>query len=61
MTSGELAARFDCTWPTTSRHLRVLTDAGVVTVTKAGRQRNYAVSAEALDDVAGRWIDRFRA
>lgn len=31
MTSGEPAQRFDCTWPTTTRHLGVLADAGLVT------------------------------
>jgi DNA-binding MarR family transcriptional regulator len=24
MTAGEIASRFHCTWPTVSRHLRVL-------------------------------------
>lgn len=61
MTSGELADRFDCTWPTTSRHLRLLTDAGLVTVTKTGRQRNYTLDSSSLEEVAGHWIDRFRA
>jgi DNA-binding transcriptional ArsR family regulator len=32
MTSGEIAARFDCSWPTTTRHLRILEDAGLVHV-----------------------------
>ena len=31
MTSGAIASRFDCSWPTTTRHLRVLEDsAGLV-------------------------------
>ena len=29
MTSGEIADRFSCAWPTTSRHLRKLESAGV--------------------------------
>lgn len=60
MTSGQLAQRFDCTWPTTTRHLNVLAEADLVTVTKVGRQRNYTLNRELLDQVAGRWIDRFR-
>ncbi len=60
MTSGELADRFDCTWPTTSRHLTVLADAGILTVTKTGRQRNYTLQTDQLDHIAGSWIDRFR-
>ncbi len=61
MTSGDLADRFDCAWPTTSRHLRLLADAGLVTVTKTGRQRRYTLDAEVLAGIAGHWIDRFRA
>ena len=59
-TSGELADRFDCTWPTTSRHLRLLADAGLVTVTKRGRERDYTLNAAALADNAGHRIDRVR-
>ena len=29
MTAGEIASRFQCTWPTVSRHLRVLEHAGL--------------------------------
>jgi DNA-binding transcriptional ArsR family regulator len=60
MTSGELAERFDCTWPTTTRHLGVLADAGLVVITKHGRNRNYELNTTALDTIAGTWIDRFR-
>ena len=37
MTSGAIAARFDCSWPTTSQHLRVLEKAGLVTIAMHGR------------------------
>ena len=60
-TSGELAQRFDCAWPTTTRHLNVLGDAALVTVTQHGRQRTYHLNSETIDDVVGAWIDRFRA
>jgi DNA-binding transcriptional ArsR family regulator len=59
MTSGELAGRFECAWPTTTRHLRVLTDAGLITVTRRGRERHYHLDRGALVDTAGQWIDRF--
>lgn len=61
MTSGQLAERFDCAWPTTTRHLKVLADAGLVTVTSSGRQRNYTLDRGLLDRVAGRWIQRFES
>lgn len=59
MTSGAIAARFDCSWPTTTRHLRVLEDAGLVRVEMRGRERVYRLDAKRLDAVAGSWIGRF--
>lgn len=59
MTSGELASRFECSWPTTTRHLGVLSDAGLVTTDKHGRERHYQLNVNELDDVAGAWISRF--
>jgi DNA-binding transcriptional ArsR family regulator len=59
MTSGELAERFDCTWPTTTRHLGILTNAGLVTVTRHGRQRHYHLDTTPLTDTAATWINRF--
>jgi DNA-binding transcriptional ArsR family regulator len=59
MTSGEIAARFDCSWPTTTRHLRILEDAGLVHVVLRGRQRVYRLDTGPLRSVAGAWLDRF--
>jgi DNA-binding transcriptional ArsR family regulator len=44
----DIAARFDMARPSVSEHLRVLRDAGLVTETRSGRQRMYAVAAEPL-------------
>jgi DNA-binding transcriptional ArsR family regulator len=41
MTSGEIAERFSTAWSTTTRHLAVLRDAGLVSVEKRGRERVY--------------------
>jgi catechol 2,3-dioxygenase-like lactoylglutathione lyase family enzyme len=41
MTSGEVAEQFSTAWSTTTRHLAVLRDAGLVTVEKRGRERVY--------------------
>jgi len=60
MTSGELASRFACSWPTTTRHLNVLVDAGLILVEKRGREREYSCEMDLLVAVAGGWIDRFR-
>ena len=59
MTAGEIAARFDCTWPTTSRHLRQLEEAGLIDVEQRGRERVYSLNRERLARVAGRWLAHF--
>jgi len=61
MTAGEIADRFDCTWPTTSRHLRQLEEAGLVTVEKSGRERVYKLEAARIDKILGGWTARFRS
>ena len=60
MTSGELASRFDCSWPTTTGHLTVLAEANLVRIEKRGRQRHYTLNGAELDAVAGEWINKFR-
>ena len=59
MTSGAIAARFDCAWPTTSQHLRVLEQAGLVTIELRGRERVYRLESDRLRAVAGGWLERF--
>lgn len=59
MTSGAIASRFDCSWPTTTRHLRALEDAGLVRVELNGRERIYVLDVDRLVSVAGRWVERF--
>src|SRR5918994_7530545 len=43
MSSGEIAQQFSTAWSTTTRHLTVLLDAGLVVVEKQGRERVYRV------------------
>jgi ArsR family transcriptional regulator len=59
MTAGEIARRFSCSWPTTSRHLRTLEAAGLVRVDRHGREWIYALSRGRLSGVVGDWIGRF--
>ena len=59
MTSGDIAARFDAAWPTITRHLRILEEAGLVHVALRGRQRVYRLDAGRLRAVAGGWLARF--
>lgn len=59
MTAGEIAARFECSWPTTTRHLRQLERAGLVHVEERGRERVYHLNADRLRTVVGDWLARF--
>jgi DNA-binding transcriptional ArsR family regulator len=59
--AGEIAERFGCSWPTTSRHLQVLRGAGLVSVTRHGRERSYALERERLRAVVGDWLGWFAA
>jgi DNA-binding transcriptional ArsR family regulator len=60
MTAGEIAARFGCSWPTTTRHLRVLENAGLVRVEKRGRERVYRLETPRLLGVTSEWLNVFR-
>ena len=60
MTAGAIAERFACAWPTTTRHLKVLVDAGLVSVERRGRERVYKLESERLLSVVGDWIGWFR-
>jgi DNA-binding transcriptional ArsR family regulator len=57
--AGDIASRFACSWPTTTRHLRVLEDAGLVSVEQEGRERFYVLERERLRAVAGDWLKNF--
>ena len=59
MLAGDIADRFACAWPTTTRHLRVLESAGLVHVEKRGRERVYRLDRERLRAVAGGWLEWF--
>jgi DNA-binding transcriptional ArsR family regulator len=59
MTAGEIADRFSCSWPTTTRHLRILERAGLVRVKKQGRERVYHLDRQKLRITVGKWLTWF--
>ena len=59
MTAGEIAGRFSCTWPTTTRHLRILEQAGLVRVDKQGREWIYHLETERIRGVVSGWLKWF--
>jgi DNA-binding transcriptional ArsR family regulator len=56
---GELVELFPISQPAISRHLRLLREAGVVSVSPAGKQRIYRLEPGALAEVSG-WAERCR-
>lgn len=59
VSAGDIASRFGHSWPTTSRHLRVLLEAGLVSVERQGREWIYVLNRERLRAVAGSWLNWF--
>ena len=61
MTAGEIAERFSCSWPTTTRHLRILERAHLLRVKKRGRERVYQLDLKRLRTTVAKWLDWFAA
>jgi DNA-binding transcriptional ArsR family regulator len=58
-TVGELADPYDVSIQAVSKHIKVLTDAGLVSQTKDAQRRPCHLEAEVFDLVT-RWIERYR-
>jgi DNA-binding transcriptional ArsR family regulator len=59
MSAGDIARRFHHAWPTISRHLRLLEEAGLVAHEQDGRNRSYRLVTRKLDVVRDwlRWFE----
>ena len=57
--AGEIARRFECSWPTTSRHLATLVASGLLNVHRKGRTRVYSANADRLCGVLAQWSEYF--
>ena len=51
LTSGEIADRFDSSWPTVSRHLAVLREAGLVVTERHGQEIRYELNTSVVQDL----------
>ena len=60
MSAGQIAGRFSCAWPTVSRHLRVLEEAGLLRVDRQGREWVYVLDHARLQAVVGDWLGWFK-
>lgn len=59
MSAGEIADRFACSWPTTTRHLNILRESGLISVNKVGRERVYTLERDKLSQIVGEWLGWF--
>lgn len=57
LTSGEIADRFDSSWPTVSRHLAVLRDAGLVAAERHGQEIRYELNTSVFQDLAQQLLE----
>ena len=58
MQAGDVAKRFGHSWPTTTRHLKVLVDAGLLSHERVGRTSLYRLCRSRLR-VADEWLGWF--
>jgi len=58
MSAGQIAAMFEHAWPTTTRHLQVLENAGIVHHEQQGRSRIYVIDRKRLA-LARDWLAWF--
>jgi DNA-binding transcriptional ArsR family regulator len=55
--SGEIAAAFDATWPTISRHLGVLRRAGLVRGVRHKQEVRYELNTSVVQDLVRQLMD----
>jgi DNA-binding transcriptional ArsR family regulator len=59
LAAGEITARFSVSAPAISQHLKVLREAGLVTVEVAGQRRIYRLDPAGLDEFDA-WVRKVR-
>jgi DNA-binding transcriptional ArsR family regulator len=58
--AGVIAEQFEMSWPSVSRHLGVLTSAGLVKARRQGQQVIYSLTTSVLADIATELADMAR-
>jgi DNA-binding transcriptional ArsR family regulator len=57
LTSGDIAGRFESSWPTISRHLSVLRDAGLVVTERRAQEIRYELNTSVFQDLIQHLIE----
>jgi DNA-binding transcriptional ArsR family regulator len=58
-TLSAIAENFDISQPAISKHMRILTECGLVVVIKKGRERHCTARLRALEEVT-RWAEQYK-
>ncbi len=59
MTAGDIVNRFNHSWPTITRHLQQLEQAGLISVDKISREQHYTLNKERLTSTVNNWLKWF--
>jgi DNA-binding transcriptional ArsR family regulator len=60
LTLNGIAQNFDISRPAISKHIKILTECGLVTITQQGRERYCEAQLDQLQEVAD-WVEQYRA
>lgn len=60
LSAGEIVDEFDMSAPAISQHLKVLRDAGLVTVRADGQRRIHSLASHGFDELES-WLQRTRS
>jgi len=56
---NSVAEKFDITRPAISKHIKILTECGLITIKQEGRHRYCEAKLDKLNEVAG-WVEQYR-
>ena len=59
LTAGEIAEKFNITWPSVSHHLDLLKQAKLVIAEKNGQYVHYSLNTTVVDEIV-KWFIQFR-
>jgi DNA-binding transcriptional ArsR family regulator len=60
LTAGEIAEHFEISWPSVSRHLSLLSAAGLIDSTREGARIRYRLTTSVLEDIVTELADLTR-
>jgi ArsR family transcriptional regulator len=60
MTAGEIAHKFQISWPSVSHHLELLKRAGLVIAIKEGQFVYYSINTTVMDEIL-KWLMQFKS